>query len=108
MSTLTLYSKFETLPEHLQQQVIDYIEFLLSREAKKPKPQKPAKAPAKPKAGFGGAKGMIKLSPDWDEPLEDFKDYVSAAKKPLKAGFLKGSFVMAADFDEPLKKGWPS
>ncbi len=27
--------KFETLPEHLQQQVLDYIEFLLSREAKK-------------------------------------------------------------------------
>ncbi|MBI5915769.1 MAG: DUF2281 domain-containing protein [Bacteroidetes bacterium] len=28
------------------------------------------------KPGFGGAKGMITLSPDWDEPLEDFKEYM--------------------------------
>lgn len=34
MSTLVLHSKIELLPEHLKQQVLDYIEFLLSREAK--------------------------------------------------------------------------
>ena len=103
MSALNLYSKFETLPEHLQQQVLDYIEFLLSREAKKQQPQKPAKSPTKLKAGFGGAKGMFDIAADFDEPLEDFKDSPSAAKKPLKAGFLKGSFVIAGDFDDPLE-----
>ena len=36
MSTLAFYSKIELLPEHLQQQVLDYIEFLLSREVKTP------------------------------------------------------------------------
>ena len=35
MSTLAFYSKIELLPEHLQQQVLDYIEFLLSREVNK-------------------------------------------------------------------------
>ncbi len=28
------------------------------------------------KPGLGGAKGMITLAPDWDEPLEDFKEYM--------------------------------
>lgn len=71
MSTLLLYSKIEGLPEHLQKQVLDFIEFLLSREIKDQR----AKEQVQPTAG----------------------------KKPLKAGFLKGSFVMAADFDEPLE-----
>ncbi len=31
MSTLALYSKIEGLPESLKKQVLDYIEFLLSR-----------------------------------------------------------------------------
>ncbi len=28
------------------------------------------------KTGFGCLKGMIHLTPDWDEPLEDFKEYM--------------------------------
>ena len=28
------------------------------------------------KAGFGGAKGMFVMSPDFDEPLEDMKEYM--------------------------------
>ena len=75
MSNLVLYSKIELLPDHLKQQVLDYIEFLLSREVKQPKETPPAKEP-KFKAGFGGAKGMFVMSPDFDEPLEDFKDYM--------------------------------
>jgi len=73
MSTLILYSKLECLPEHLKQQVLDYIEFLLSREPQEP--PLPEEAP-KFKPGFGGAKGMITMSPDFDEPLEDFKEYM--------------------------------
>ena len=38
MSTAAIYSKFDLLPEHLKQQVLDYIEFLLSREGKQLKP----------------------------------------------------------------------
>jgi hypothetical protein len=28
------------------------------------------------KPGFGCAKGMFEMSPDFDEPLEDFKEYM--------------------------------
>jgi len=61
MSALTLYSKIEMLPEHLQQQVLDYIEFLLSREAKPGKPHPPRKGANKnaPKSRFAG-----RISPD--------------------------------------------
>jgi antitoxin (DNA-binding transcriptional repressor) of toxin-antitoxin stability system len=31
---------------------------------------------AKPRPKFGSAKGLIKMSDDFDEPLEDFKDYM--------------------------------
>ncbi len=30
----------------------------------------------KPYPKFGSAKGLIKMSDDFDEPLEDFKDYM--------------------------------
>ncbi|MGV2828129.1 type II toxin-antitoxin system Phd/YefM family antitoxin [Myxosarcina sp. GI1(2024)] len=30
----------------------------------------------KPRPKFGSAKGLIKMSDDFDEPLEDFKDYM--------------------------------
>lgn len=80
MGTSALYSKFDTLPEHLKKQVLDYIEFLMSRE---PKGQQPVK-------------------PGMDQSGEGSPSPKPATKKPLKAGFLKGSFVMAADFDEPL------
>ena len=30
----------------------------------------------KKKRVFGSAKGLIKMAPDFDEPLEDFKDYM--------------------------------
>ncbi len=39
-------------------------------EAKKDKPR--------PRRQAGTAKGMVWISPDFDEPLEDFKEYVPA------------------------------
>lgn len=57
MSALTFYSKIELLPDHLQQQVLDYIEFLLSREANK-KPLQTKKnnqnGTEQPKSRFSG------------------------------------------------------
>ncbi len=77
MDTLALYSKIELLPEHLKKQVLDYIEFLLSREGKGQQLQQQPEIPSpKFKAGFGGAKGMFVMSPDFDEPLEDMKEYM--------------------------------
>ena len=31
---------------------------------------------SKPKSNFGSAKGIIKMYSGFDEPLEDFKDYM--------------------------------
>lgn len=76
MNTIVLYSKIELLPEHLKKQVLEYIEFLLSREDKGQKAQPPENQKVEIKSGFGGAKGMFIMSPDFDEPLEDFKEYV--------------------------------
>ena len=100
MSTWTLYSKIEGLPEHLKKQVLDYIEFLLSREVKGPKTQGSETPKPKFKPGLGGE---VSFSDKHDKPLQELKDTPLALKKPIKAGFLKGSFVMASDFDEPLE-----
>jgi hypothetical protein len=63
----TLPYSLTDLPKDIQQEVKDFIEFLLSRRKSQPSKSK--------KPTFGSAKGKIKLTPDFDEPLEDFKDY---------------------------------
>jgi len=47
--------------------VNDFIDFLLSKKQKKAKKKTPK---------YGCAKGQIYLSPDFDEPLDDFKEYM--------------------------------
>ncbi|MEM6262858.1 MAG: DUF2281 domain-containing protein, partial [Bacteroidota bacterium] len=49
----------------------DYLDFLLSRYPKKSNFES---SPEK-KSNFGSAKGQIIMSDDFDEPLEDFKEY---------------------------------
>lgn len=67
MSGLTIQTKLETLPPNLKRQVNDFIDFLIERSAKQ-------KEKVTPK--FGSAKGKIKMSADFDEPLDDFKEYM--------------------------------
>jgi Protein of unknown function (DUF2281) len=66
----TLYNKLASLPDHLKAEVADFIDFLAmkERESKMEKPVKQRK--------FGSAKGFFKMHDDFDEPLEDFKDYM--------------------------------
>ncbi len=68
MSTLSIHTKLETLTPDLKEEVNDFIDFLIEKSSKEKKkkiiPQ------------FGSAKGKIKMSPDFDEPLDDFKDYM--------------------------------
>ena len=64
---LSLYTKFYQLPDNLKSEVLDYIDFLLSRNKKRDGDKKPV---------FGCMKGKIRISPDFDEPLEDFKPYM--------------------------------
>ncbi len=68
MTNTQLFSEIATLPAALKAEVADFVAFLS---------QKKKKTEAIPKQRrFGCAKGLITLSPDFDEPLEDFKEYM--------------------------------
>lgn len=67
MSGLSIHTKLEILPKNLKQEVSDFIDFLFEKSSKKEKKITPQ---------FGSAKGKIKMSPDFDAPLDDFKDYM--------------------------------
>lgn len=67
MTDLQLYTQISTLPADLKKEVSDFVEFLKQKRkvGRKLKERKP-----------GVAKGLIKMSSDFDEPLEDFKEYM--------------------------------
>ena len=66
MDKILLYSKLASLPENLKSEVEDFIDFLTTKAQKKEK--------VKPK--FGSGKGMFVIKPDFDQPLDDLKDYM--------------------------------
>ena len=74
MTDIQLYKDIESLPEDLKKQVLDFVAFLKQKAktaAKQPKPEKRKER----KAGI--AKGYFsKMADDFDEPLEDFKEYM--------------------------------
>jgi hypothetical protein len=70
MSTLQLQSEIEKLPSNLQKEVEDFIEFLLEKEKKK------QDSSQKKERLAGTMKGLIIMSDDFDEPLDDFKEYM--------------------------------
>ena len=59
-----LYGKIESMPTDMQTEIVLFAERLLSKSASICKPQ------------FGSLKGKIKLSDDFDAPLDDFSDYM--------------------------------
>jgi Protein of unknown function (DUF2281) len=67
MNSLSLYTKLEALPKNLKQEVSDFIDFLMQKSSAKKNKIVPQ---------FGSAKGKIKMSPDFDQPLDDFKEYM--------------------------------
>ena len=67
MENAQLYSLISSLPEALKAEVSDFVLFLKQKAKKEQK--------AKDRT-FGSAKGFFQLSPDFDEPLEDFKEYM--------------------------------
>jgi len=67
MSALSLYAKLERLPNNLKQEASDFIDFLLEKSIAKNKNVVPSP---------GSARGKIRMSPDFDAPLDEFKDYM--------------------------------
>ena len=70
MENVALYTKLAILPENMRSEVSDFIDFLLNKALKE------KKNTIIPKPKFGSAKGTFKINNDFDEPLEDFKDYM--------------------------------
>lgn len=69
-----ILEKLGQLPESLQTEVLNYIEFLLEKKAK----ISPQEEPPKKYRVAGTMKGMfvLPLPDDFDQPLEDFKEYM--------------------------------
>lgn len=66
MTDLQLYAQISSLPSDLKKEVSDFVGYLKSKR----------KASIKLKERqFGYAKGKIHMSADFDEPLEDSKEY---------------------------------
>jgi hypothetical protein len=70
MGEVLFLKKYQQLPTSDQVLVGDFIEFLLQKR----KTQQPS-APQK-KRVLGRLKGQVWTSPDFDEPLEDLKEYM--------------------------------
>ncbi|GAB3512986.1 hypothetical protein GCM10027341_54520 [Spirosoma knui] len=67
MDNIILYSKLATLPDDLKAEVSDFVDFLAAKRKKLQNRKKPT---------FGSGKGMFVIKPDFDEPLEDFNEYM--------------------------------
>lgn len=67
MTDIQIYNKLHFLKPSLKKEVNDFIDRLLSKQKRIDKIQKPK---------FGCAKGRFKMAPDFDEPLDDFKEYM--------------------------------
>jgi hypothetical protein len=67
MEQIQLFTRLNYLPTDLKSEVNDFIDFLLSKRKKENKKKTPK---------FGCAKGQTYISPDFDEPLNDFKEYM--------------------------------
>ncbi len=66
---LTL-EKVKNFPPKYQDEVKDFIEFIEEKKIH-------LKENIRSKRGFGSAKGILKyMADDFDEPLEDFKEYM--------------------------------
>jgi hypothetical protein len=67
MSTTALLTEITALPPELRREVEDFVAFLRTKQQR---------IPALKRREFGYAKGKVRLSTDFDEPLSDFNDYM--------------------------------
>ena len=69
MIDLSFLEKVKQMPPDFQQEVKDYINYVWERKLGFSEPVENARIP-------GLLKGKMWMSPDFDAPLEDFKDYM--------------------------------
>jgi hypothetical protein len=68
MTDIDIYIKLATLPDDMKKQVGDFVEFMKSKTI--------AKENIKAQRKAGLAKGLIEMKEGFDDPLEDFKEYM--------------------------------
>lgn len=69
MTEQIILSKLNTMPQNLQQEALDFIDFLILKYQKNNKRNVIRKA--------GSMKNLVAyIAPDFDAPLDDFKDYM--------------------------------
>ena len=75
-----LLNKYACLPQNLQREVLDFVDFLVDKyQETKPSPKKEKRTISpweKRKSNFGSAKGLIIMGDDFDQPPDDFKEYM--------------------------------
>ena len=69
MGHIQLLEKVKKIPLAYQQEVEDFIDFILSKK-------RPTAAKKGAQRKVGCLKGKLQMADDFDEPLEDFKDYM--------------------------------
>jgi Protein of unknown function (DUF2281) len=67
MSISVLHEKIEKLPDHKIEEVNQFLDSILEQERMKNEKRQPV---------FGSGKGMFIIPDDFDEPLEDLKEYM--------------------------------
>jgi len=68
MTDIDIYIKLATLPDDMKKAVGDFVEFLKSKTN--------AKENIKTQRKAGLAKGLIEMKEGFDDPLDDFKEYM--------------------------------
>lgn len=71
MTEQALIQEIQTLPENLKQEVLQFVQSLKQKQTEKTELEKPRK-----NRKAGSAKGMFVMADDFDEPLEDFAEYM--------------------------------
>lgn len=74
-TSVLLYNKILQMPDDVKKQVNDFIDFILSKKEKESKLNEIKDNEAN-KRPFGILKGKIKMADDFDEPSENFKEYM--------------------------------
>ena len=64
----TILMQIQQLPEQMRQEVLHYIEFLKQKYSEQNQENQDRKA--------GSREGKYELAADFDEPLEDFEEYM--------------------------------
>ena len=65
-----LVSKIDNLPEGLKKEVLDFMEYLIEKHKDK------INKKSHKKPNFGSCKGLFIIPDDFDEPMEDFQEYM--------------------------------